>query len=105
MRIRETASDSPDAYVGASGESKHVQIPGKSYLYLDIQPAHTVDDRGTPTFTGPPSQSFALPSLTGVELMGEWEGHLTAALSLGDYSRYRVFTLTSPNRLVIDVYH
>ncbi|MEU4083339.1 AMIN-like domain-containing (lipo)protein [Streptomyces aureus] len=45
------------------------------------------------------------PSLRGCALTGGYEGEYGFGLALDDYSSYRVFTLTSPNRVVVDVHH
>ncbi|WP_434440127.1 AMIN-like domain-containing (lipo)protein [Lentzea sp. E54] len=63
------------------------------------------DDNGNLTYTG--SQNFATPGLRdirGVALTCDFEATLGVAVGYSNTaSWHRVFTLTSPNRLVIDV--
>ncbi|MFI6101437.1 hypothetical protein ACIA8G_38325 [Lentzea sp. NPDC051213] len=63
------------------------------------------DDNGNLTYTG--SQNFATPGLSnvrGVALTCDFEATLGIAVGYGNAnSWHRVFTLTNPNRLVIDV--
>lgn len=63
------------------------------------------DDNGNPTYTG--SRNFATPGLSnirGVAMTCDFEATLGIAVGYGNpASWHRVFTLTSPNRLVIDV--
>lgn len=102
------ATVSPDGTydAGGSGETRRLQIAGKSYLLLDISGGAHALSSGTDPYTTPAVQAVSLPSLKGVQLASAgYEGHVTFGLSLGDYSRYKVFTLTSPNRVVVDIYH
>ncbi|WP_189969981.1 AMIN-like domain-containing (lipo)protein [Streptomyces violascens] len=89
---------------GASGETRHLTITGKSYLLLDVYPAQARSS-GPDAYTTPTVQPVSLPSLKGVQMTGDYEGHIGFGLSLGDYTRYQVSTLTAPNRIVVDVYH
>ncbi|MEV8529807.1 hypothetical protein AB0451_37865 [Streptomyces sp. NPDC052000] len=89
---------------GASGEMRHLAITGKSYLLLDVYPAQARSS-GPDAYTTPAVQPVSLPSLKGVQMTGDYEGHIGFGLSLGDYTRYQVSTLTAPNRIVVDVYH
>ncbi|MFD9793896.1 hypothetical protein ACFWXK_23455 [Streptomyces sp. NPDC059070] len=95
-------------HVAARDEDKKLQITGKSYLFVDVDPADTADS-GPDAFTGPTVQSVALPSLKGFQMTAgggfEMDHTTTFGLSLGDYSGYKVFTLTAPNRVVVDLYH
>ncbi|MEU4351772.1 hypothetical protein [Streptomyces sp. NPDC023838] len=102
--VQATESDS-DAYVPPSGDAKHLQIRGKSYLFLNLTGASTRDMAGVRTYTNPDVQDLTLPSIRGVQLIPDYEGQVQFGLSLGDHSRYRVFALTTPDRLVVDIYH
>ncbi|MDY0810713.1 hypothetical protein [Kitasatospora purpeofusca] len=91
--------------VGGSGDTKVVQIPGKSYLMLHTFFSHTTYDDGSRSYTTPTILPVALPSLKGVQLLSDFEGYTDFGLSLDNCTSYNVFTLTSPNRIVVDVYH
>ncbi|MFD7169942.1 AMIN-like domain-containing (lipo)protein [Streptomyces violascens] len=105
-RVESTTNTTGDYAAGGSGEERRLQIPGKSYLLLDISgEAHALSS-GLDAYSTPAVQPVSLPSLKGVQLTSSgYEGHVTFGLSLGDYSRYQVSTLTGPNRVVVDIYH
>lgn len=92
-------------YVGLDGESKPLAISGNSYLFLNLSGASTYDTSGARTYTNPDVQSFSLPSIKGVQLVPEGYNHVELALSLGAKTRHQVFTLTAPDRIVVDIYH
>ncbi|MFD9487596.1 hypothetical protein ACFWBX_27240 [Streptomyces sp. NPDC059991] len=104
------ARDSSDGTYtpGASDEPRKLQIAGKSYLFLDIDPV-TTTTTGPDAYTSPTVQPVSLLSLKGIQLASaggfEMEHTTTFGLSLGNYSSYKVFTLTAPNRVVVDIYH
>lgn len=90
----------------ASGNPIAVAGPGiTEILSVTLIGAAAHDDNGNLTYTG--SQNFATPGLShvrGVALTCDFEATLGVAVGYGNpYSWHRVFTLTSPNRLVIDV--
>ncbi|OAR26692.1 hypothetical protein A8W25_31330 [Streptomyces sp. ERV7] len=104
-QVQATASADGTYHTAGDDEIRHLQIPGKSYLLLDVSGGAVALPSGPDAYTTPRVQSVSLPSLKGVEMAAGYEGHVTFGLSLGDYSQYKVFTLTSPNRVVVDVYH
>ncbi|CUM40541.1 hypothetical protein BN2537_10047 [Streptomyces venezuelae] len=83
---------------------QHVTIRATSYLFLKLFIAHFYDSAGNPTYRSPGVQPFSLPTVKGVQVVGGFEGRAEFALSLGPSTRYSVFTLRQPNRVVIDVY-
>ncbi|MFD4671586.1 hypothetical protein ACFWNN_17755 [Lentzea sp. NPDC058450] len=74
-------------------------------LAVTVIGAAAHDDNGNLTYTG--SRNFATPGLSnirGVALTCDFEATLGIAVGYSNTaSWHRVFTLTSPNRLVIDV--
>ncbi|MFE9404803.1 hypothetical protein ACFYNY_24060 [Streptomyces sp. NPDC006530] len=105
-RVDSTTNTTGDYPAGGSGEIKKLQIAGKSYLLLDISGEAQALPNGANAYTTPAVQPVSLPSLKGVQLTSSgYEGHVTFGLSLGDYSRYQISTLTAPNRVVVDIYH
>lgn len=98
-------ANSDGSYTPPSGETKYIETPGDSYLILDVYIAHITSDDGTPAYTSPRVQAVDLPSLKGIELLSAAEGYVQFGLSLGSSSSYKTFTLSSPNRLVVDIYH
>ncbi|MDX8033812.1 hypothetical protein SK803_26625 [Lentzea sp. BCCO 10_0856] len=88
----------------ASGEP--VPVNGVKVLDTMIYGAATYDENFDPTYTGP--RNFVPQGLTnvkGVAITCDFEGTLGIAVGYDDpNSWHKVFTLTNPDRLVIDVY-
>ncbi|MCB5165005.1 AMIN domain-containing protein [Streptomyces bambusae] len=89
---------------GGSGESKPVPLTGKRFLTLDFFGVNNYTTTGANSFTGATTQPLKLPAIKGYAMLGGYEGYYSFGLALGDHTRHRVFTLTNPNRLVVDVY-
>lgn len=87
-----------------SGEPKPIALTGKHFLAIQMTGVNNFTSEGF-SFTGPTVQSLNLPAIKGYALTGGYEGEYGFGLALGDYSRYQISTLTSPNRLVVDIYH
>jgi hypothetical protein len=83
-----------------------VPLAGQSYLRVVFhgtsavcpQPLHQ-------TYTGPTVLTPYYPQLLTVSAAGDFEGVLSFGIGLAAQGGYRVFTLTNPDRLVIDVSH
>lgn len=103
--VTATPSSTGEYTPGGSGETRYLTIKGSSYLMLELAPATTFDDAGNDTFTSPTTQTVALPSLKGVQSTGGYEGYEGFGLTLGSYSHYQISHLTSPNRVIVDIYH
>lgn len=83
---------------------KPVPLDGRFATYLTLMPAVTYGLQGQNLYDGPRLRRPGYPALTGLALVGSWEGQTT----FGFTSRtrpYRVFTLTDPSRVVIDFRH
>jgi hypothetical protein len=85
------------------GSGEPVALQGRAFLQvvLDGAAAHRDDGSGTV----PRELRPALPALRQVKLAGDFEGYVTFGLGLADRVGFRVFELTRPTRLVIDVAH
>lgn len=103
--VTATLSSTGEYMPGGSGETRYLTIKGSSYLMLELAPATTFDDAGNDTFTSPTTQAVGLPSLEGIQSTGGYEGYEGFGLTLGSYSRYQISHLTSPNRVIVDIYH
>ncbi|MFJ8085222.1 hypothetical protein ACIQ6Y_31950 [Streptomyces sp. NPDC096205] len=99
-----TVQDTP-LYWGWEGSETQVPISGDSYLKVTLLPAETFDLNYKSTYNSPSYQSFNYPSLKGQALVYSFEDSNTFGLALGAHSSYKVFKLTAPNRIVIDVNH
>lgn len=93
-RVREVIKD---------GEGTPLRLRGRSYLVVRLQPAVAHDDEGHSTAPRRIRRSF--PQLRDVRRAGDFEAVVTYGLGLRRNSDFRVFTLTSPDRLVIDLAH
>lgn len=99
-RVREVTG------VASCGSGAPVAMPGSNeILAVNVIGAAAHDENGNPTYTGP--LNFATPDLVNVRrvaLTCDFEGVLGIAVGYNNPNAWhRVFTLTSPYRLVIDV--
>lgn len=81
-----------------------VWLTGQYFINVSATPAAAHDDNGAPTYPGP--QKFRtrnLRNVMAVAVTGDFEGHLTVGLGVRSRTTVNVFTLTGPNRVVIDV--
>lgn len=88
----------------ADPSGKRVPLRGNKFVSVVMQNASTFDITGQPTYTG--QRKFNTPQLRNVEAVAI-TGDFERVLSIGIGTRHRtwvhVFTLTAPNRLVIDI--
>lgn len=91
-----------DDPVRQCGSGNVVPLPGEGWLEVRFSRtrAHTV--AGAPTLTER-SRSPELPVLRALALTCDFEGTVTWVLGLAAPNRYRVFELSDPARLVVDV--
>jgi hypothetical protein len=83
-----------------------VWLTGEYFINVSVPYAAAHDDNGNPTYTGP--QKFRtrnLSNVMAVAVIGDWEAHLLVGLGVRSRTAVNVFTLTAPNRIVIDVAH
>ncbi|MGW0704261.1 AMIN-like domain-containing (lipo)protein [Streptomyces sp. NPDC002867] len=99
-----TSTNTTGEYYPPSGVKEYLDIPGTSYLFITMEPAHVYDDAGNLTFKSPFTQALNLPTLKGVQLTSLHAATVDFGLSLGPSTRYHVSQLTQPNRLVVDIY-
>ena len=86
----------------ADGGEDDVRRDRARAALVDAQ-AH--DDEGHSTFTTTTLARPRLRTLKALALTGDFEGRVTFAFALTHRAKYRVFELSSPRRLVIDVRH
>jgi hypothetical protein len=82
-----------------------VPIQGQSGLRVTLTPAYGHDEGGNNLYVGPRLARPRLQTLTALAYTGDFEGHVTFAFALTYRAPYRVYTLESPRRLVIDFRH
>ncbi|MGW0119483.1 AMIN-like domain-containing (lipo)protein [Streptomyces sp. NPDC003327] len=86
-----------------------VPIEGKVYLKIYLSPATTFDFTTlTSVYTSPGYETYNFPSLKGQGRTSIYDPEARAfhiGLALGDHTSYKIFKLSAPNRLVVDIYH
>jgi hypothetical protein len=80
----------------ASG--RPVTLRGSAGVLIRLSPASAFG-----TYAGPTDIVTGLPVLLEARQIGDFEGHTTWALGLSRPACMRVFTLSGPSRLVVDV--
>lgn len=93
-------------FLAPSGEA--VPVAGAAFLYLHMFPARTVDFDSPdlePTYEGPLRFAPGSRNLTEVVFISDFEATMEWVLGVDRAAPYRVFTLTGPPRVVIDVAH
>ncbi len=77
-----------------------VALPGRAFLRIVFHPSS-----GYQTYAGPGSITPIYPTLLQVRAAGDFESYLSFGVGLSQRAGFRVFTLTQPYRVVIDVAH
>lgn len=75
-----------------------VPLAGRAYLRVLFRPAS-----GYRTYSGPGTISPVYPTLLQVRAAGDFESYLSFGIGLSQRTGFRVFTLTEPYRVVVDV--
>lgn len=81
-------------------------LTGEYFVSVVVTPAYAHNDNGYPSYPQP--QRFRtrnLRNVMAVGLTGDFEAYVSIGLGIRYQSWVRVFTLTAPNRVVIDVGH
>lgn len=88
------------------GSGNPIAVPGAEILHSVFHYAATYDENFDPTYTGP--RNFVPQGLTnvkGIAITCDFEATLNIAVGYNDPdSWHKVYTLTNPDRVVIDVY-
>ncbi|MGW0120491.1 AMIN-like domain-containing (lipo)protein [Streptomyces sp. NPDC003327] len=95
--VTNTYTNTTGAYMPMSGQTEYLDVKGDSYLFVTMDPVHLASGL---TF----NKSFGLPTVKAVQLTNFHAARGEFGISLGPSTSYRVFTLTAPNRVVVDVY-
>lgn len=77
-----------------------VALPGQAFLRIVFHPAS-----GYQSYSGPSSITPIFPVLLQMRAAGDFEGYLSFGAGLSQRAGFQVFTLTQPDRVVIDVAH
>jgi len=91
--------------VRTDGSGRVVDLAGRYNVMIRLRPAQAHTDSGTATYTGPKRFWVGDPELREVALVGDFEGVVSVALGLRNRTGFRVFTLSDPTRIVVDIHH
>ncbi|KAA9373706.1 hypothetical protein F5972_34590 [Microbispora cellulosiformans] len=86
----------------ADGSGDTIPVAGDAILGLRFERAVGHDGSGASTH-GPARETFALPEVIQVVRAGDFEAVLTFGIGLARKAPYRVYTLTRPSRVVVDI--
>ena len=89
--------------IRSDGSGAIVRLKGTKRLRVVLQNARAHTESGAPLIPG--AQTPLCPNLRQVKLAGDFEGVVTLGLGLRSETGFRVFRLTNPRRVVIDVAH
>jgi len=89
--------------IRSDGSGQVVRLLGRKRLRVVLRNARAHTDAGAPLIPG--AQTPLCPNLRQVKLAGDFEGVVTFGLGLRRRTGFRVFRLTDPTRVVIDVRH
>ena len=84
----------------ADASGKPVRVAGRAVLRVRLAAAKAHDAQG-PTVAA--RKAFALPNVMTAVRAGDFEAVTTYGIGLAKRTRFHVFTLTHPSRLVVDV--
>ena len=87
----------------ADGSGAVVRLKGTKRIRIIVQNARGHTQAGRPTI--PNVDTPLCPNLRQVKTAGDFEGVVTFGLGLRRKTGFRVFRLTNPKRLVVDVAH
>ncbi|WP_432565166.1 GerMN domain-containing protein [Kineococcus sp. SYSU DK003] len=91
-------------YVGellGDGSGLPVPLPGQAKLQIRFEGTDAHDEAGAPTAPG--ALALPLPNAMSLVRAGDYEAVTTYGVGLALRQPYRVFTLRSPDRVVLDV--
>jgi hypothetical protein len=80
-------------------------VQGSSFLIVVMHRASTIDPYGAISYVGPTDFTPDFPAVSELRAAGDFERVSSWVIGLNGPSCHRVYTLTIPARLVIDVPH
>jgi hypothetical protein len=93
-----------DRPVRQCGSGDVVPLEGDAWLSVAAQPANAHTEEGQPTIHSR-ERTPRLPALIVLKMVCDFEAIVEIVAGVASPERYRVFVLSSPNRLVIDIAH
>ena len=93
-----------DRPVRQCGSGDVVPLAGDGWLSITVQPANAHTEAGEPTVRER-ERTPRLPAVLELKLICDFEAMVEVVAGVSSPGRYRVFELTEPGRLVIDISH
>ena len=88
----------------ADGSGQPISLDGNAFLQVTLSGAAAHDDAGKSTYNGPDMiDTPDLQNVAAVTVAGDFEGQVTLGIGLNTKTHYKVFALSVPTRVVIDV--
>jgi len=86
------------------GSGEIAWLTGEHFVAVTVTPAAAHNESGVPTYLGPAKfRTRDLTNVMAVAITGDFEAVLSVGVGIRYQSWVRVFTLSSPTRVVIDV--
>ena len=82
-----------------------MEVPGDRYVHLVLLGGTRYDEDYTPSYDGPTEFDPGFPALVALHEAGDFEATASWYLGLDQDPCLRVFTLSGPHRLVVDIAH
>lgn len=93
-----------DRPVRQCGSGNPVPIAGDGWLKVRLHSARAHTDEGAPTVTDR-ERTPELPVMLELEMICDFEGYVEWVIGTSSPNEYRVFDLSDPARLVVDIRH
>ena len=93
-----------DRPVRQCGSGDVVPLEGEGWLSITVQPANAHTEAGEATVRER-ERSPALPAVLELKLICDFEAMVELVAGVSSPERYRVFELSAPGRLVVDIRH
>lgn len=93
-----------DEPVRQCGSGEVVPLAGDGRLSITVQPANAHTEAGEPTVRER-ERAPRLPAVLELKLICDFEAMVEVVAGVTSPGRYRVFELTAPGRLVVDIMH
>jgi hypothetical protein len=92
-----------DAAPATQGEGAPVELVGDATLSVLLENVGYPFDTGVEEYGGDTQPAPDLPQIKELRLGGVFEGYYDAFVGVGEQAPFRVFRLTDPQRVVVDV--
>ncbi|WP_424211671.1 AMIN-like domain-containing (lipo)protein [Streptomyces sp. BI20] len=87
------------------GSGEPVNLPGKFFLEIRLNPAQGHTDEGQNAYQGPRLTTLPYNKLKGLAYTGDFEGYVTFGTAFATKPTWSTFTLDNPKRIVVDFPH